>query len=160
MSPQILRYPDFNKELVVTTDASDFACGAILSQRYADGDFPIAYASKTSAKGESYNPIIEKELIAIHWAIEYFRPYLYGRRFKVRTDHRPLVYLFGMKKPTSRLTRIRLDLEEFDFDIEFVPGKTNVGADALSRIVTKSGELKTMCILTVNTKAMTRKKIS
>lgn len=160
MSPQILRYPDFNKEFVVTTDASDFACGAILSQRYADGDFPIAYASKSFTKGESNKPIIEKELIAIHWAIDYFRPYLYGRRFKVRTDHRPLVYLFGMKKPTSRLTRIRLDLEEFDFDIEFVPGKANVGADALSRIITKSEELKTMCILTVNTRAMTRKKIS
>lgn len=65
-----------------------------------------------------------------------------------------------MKKTTSRLTRIRLDLEEFDFDIEFVPGKANVGDDALSRIVTKSEELKTMCILTVNTRAMTRKKLS
>lgn len=155
LSPQILKYPDFTKEFIVTTDASDKACGAILSQRFEEGDMPIAYASKSFTKGESNKPIIEKELTAIHWAINYFKPYLYGRRFQVRTDHRPLVYLFGMKNPTSKLTRMRLDLEEFNFDVVFVPGKANVGADALSRIIISSEQLKAMTVLVVNTRAMT-----
>lgn len=76
-----MKYPDFTKPFIVTTDASDVACGAILSQQYAEGDLPVGYASKAFTKGERNKPIIEKELIAIHWAIEYFKPYLYGRRF-------------------------------------------------------------------------------
>lgn len=157
ISPTILRYPDFQKEFIVTTDASDVACGAILSQKHGLDDLPIAYASKSFTKGERNKPTIEKELTAIHWAVNHFKSYLYGKRFTVRTDHKPLVYLFSMKNPTSKLTRMRLDLEEFDFDIEFVSGKCNVGADALSRIPSKSEELKDLSILTVNTRAMTRK---
>ena len=153
LSPKILQYPDFSKDFILTTDASDVACGAILSQQYGNSDLPIAYASKSFTKGEKSKPVIEKELTAIHWAIDYFKSYLYGRRFKVRTDHRPLVYLFGMKQPTSKLTRMRLDLAEYDFDIEYLPGKTNVGADALSRIPTTSEELKSL-LLVVNTRSM------
>lgn len=156
LSPRILQYPDFTRDFILTTDASDVACGAILSQLHGNCDLPIAFASKSFTKGEKSKPVIEKELTAIHWAIDYFKPYLYGRRFKVRTDHRPLVYLFGMNKPTSKLTRMRLDLEEYDFDIEYLPGKANVGADALSRIPTKSEDLKSM-ILVVNTRSMTNK---
>lgn len=160
MSPQILRYPDFSKKFILTTDASDIACGAVLSQMYENGDFPVAFASKSFTPGERNKPIIEKELTAIHWAVNYFTPYLYGNRFLVRTDHRPLVYLFNMKNPTSKLTRMRVDLEEFNFDIEFVAGKANVCADALSRIAipTTSEQLKTLSVLMVNTRAMARKK--
>lgn len=156
LSPRILQYPDFSKDFILTTDASDVACGAILSQLHGNCDLPIAFASKSFTKGEKSKPVIEKELTAIHWAIDYFKPYLYGRRFKVRTDHRPLVYLFGMNKPTSKLTRMRLDLEEYEFDIEYLPGRANVGADALSRIPTKSEDLKSL-VLVVNTRSMTKK---
>lgn len=77
---------------------------------------------------------IEQELTAIHWAVLHFRPYLYGRKFLIRTDHRPLVYLFSIKNPTSKLTRMRWDMEEYDFSIEYIKGKSNVVADAFSRI--------------------------
>lgn len=123
-------------------DASDMSCGAVQSQITDGNDFPVAFASKSFTPGEKNKPIIEKELTAIHWAIKYFKPYVYGRKFKVRTDHRPLVYLFGMKNPSSKLNRMRLDLEEFDFEIEFLAGKANVAADALSRIIIDSDELK------------------
>ena len=96
-------------------------------------------------------------MTAIHWTINYFKAYLYGRKFIVKTDHRPLVLLFGMKDPTSKLTRIRLDLGEYDFLIEYIKGKANVGADALSGIVTTSDELKQLGVLMVNTRSMTRK---
>lgn len=153
----ILQYPDFNKQFILMTDASDIACGAVLSQQFENSELPIAFASKPFTKGEKNKPVVLKELTAINWAINYFKPYLYGKKFVVRTDHRPLVFLFGMKNPNSKLTNMRLDLEEFDFVVEYIQGKTNVIADALSRIVTTSEELKNINILKVNTRAMTRK---
>ena len=157
LKPTILQYPDFEKTFILTTDASDFACGAVLSQNFDTNDLPISFASRTFTKGEANKHIIEKELAAIHWAIMHFRSYLYGRKFVVRTDHRPLIYLFGMKNPSSKLTRMRLDLEEFDFEIEFVPGKSNVVADALSRIMLDSNKLKEMTMLQVQTRSMQSK---
>ena len=111
MSPQILQYPDFAKPFCITTDASKQACGAVLSQEYDGKQLPISYASKSFTKGESNKSTIEQELTAIHWAIQYFRPYIYGKHFLVKTDHRPLTYLFSIKNPSSKLTRMRLDLE-------------------------------------------------
>lgn len=134
ISPQILQYPDFSKEFYITTDASGFACGAVLSQKYEDKQLPIAYGSRAFTKGEINKATIEKELAAIHWAITFFRPYVYGRKFFVKTDHRPLTYLFSMRNPSSKLMRIRLDLEEYDFEVEYIAGKENYIADALSRI--------------------------
>ena len=78
----------------------------------------------------------------------HFKHYLYGTKFTVKTDHRPLVYLFGMKNPSSKLTRMRLDLEEFDFTVEFVKAKQNVVADALSRIKITSDEIKSINVIT------------
>lgn len=134
LHPNILQYPDFSKSFILTTDASKEACGAILSQEYGEDDLPIAYASKSFTKGEINKSTIEKELTAIHWAIKYFKPYLYGRKFIVKSDHRALIYLFSLKDPSSKLARMRLDLEEFDFEIQYIKGKDNVAADALSRI--------------------------
>lgn len=141
-----MQFPDFNKKFILSTDASNLACGAVLSQMHNDAELPVAFASKKFTKGESNKPTIEQELTAIHWAINHFRPYLYGRRFLVKTDHRPLVYLFSMKEPFSKLTRMRMD-----FDIEYVKGKGNIGPDALSRIVVNSEELKSLSILIVQT---------
>ena len=156
LSPRILKYPDFNKSFILTTDASNIACGAVLSQDYNGQELPIAFASKAFNKAETKKPTIMQEMIAIHWAIDHFKPYLYGRKFIVKTDHRPLVYLFGMKEPTKKLTQMRLDLEDYDFEIHHIKGKDNVGADALSRIVT-SEDLKNKTILMVHTRAMTSK---
>ena len=86
---------------------------------------PISFASRAFTKGESNKAVIEQELAAIHWAIEYFKPYIYGRKCLVKSDHRPLTYLFAMKNPSSKLTRMRLDLEEYDFEIEYIKGKEN-----------------------------------
>lgn len=157
MSEPILKFPNFKKEFVLITDASKVACGAILAQCYDNVDLPIAFASKAFTKGESNKSTIEQELTAIHWAVTYFRPYLLGRKFIIKTDHRPLVYLFSMKNPSSKLTRMRLDLEEFEFTVIYVQGRLNVGADALSRIQIDSETLKQMTILRVTTRAMVRK---
>lgn len=72
--------------------------------------------------------------MAIIWATKQFRPYLLGRKFKIITDHRPLVWLNSLKEPNSKLIRWRLKLEEFNYTVEYKKGCQNVVADALSRI--------------------------
>lgn len=133
-SAPVLAYPDFSKPFKVTVDACDKACGAVLSQDHDGHDKPITYISRTFKKGEVNKPIIGKELLAIHFAVTVLRPYVYGHEFTVYSDHKPLLYLYKMKNPSSRLTRIRLELEEYKFEIIHIPGKENVVADALSRI--------------------------
>ncbi|CAK1595436.1 unnamed protein product [Parnassius mnemosyne] len=101
----ILQYPDFNKEFILTTDASNVAIGAILSQGPIGSDKPVCYASRTLNESEVNYSTIEKELLAIVWATKYFRPYLFGRTFKILTDHKPLQWVMNLKEPNSRLTR-------------------------------------------------------
>lgn len=151
ITPPVLQYPDFSStnQFIVQTDASGYAIGAILSN--ADSR-PVAYASRSLNKAERNYPTIEKELLAIVWAVKHFRPYLYGRTFKIITDHKPLVYLFSQKDPSSRLLKFRLCLEEYDYVIEYVKGKENAAADALSRVTMTSQELKEisdcLCVMT------------
>lgn len=125
----ILIRPDFSKLFTVTTDASKFAIGAILSQ---DGK-PVCYASRTLNPSETNYSVTEKELLAIVWAVKYFRPYLFGRHFKIKTDHRPLKWLDNLKEPNSKLIRWKLLLSEYDYEIDYIQGKENKVADALSR---------------------------
>ena len=132
-SEPLLQYPDFNKPSVVTTDASDFALGAVLSQGQIGRDLPIAYASRTLDKAETNYSTTEKELLAIVFAVKHFRPYLYGHKFTLVTDHRPLLWLNGLKDPVSRLARWKIKLTEFDYDIVYKRGIANSNADALSR---------------------------
>lgn len=129
----ILQYPDFTKPFALTTDASNFAIGAILSQGDIGEDLPVAYASRSLNNAECNYSTTEKELLAIVWATHHFRPYLYGQKFKIVTDHRPLTWLFNCKDPSSRLIRWRLKLEEYDYEICYKPGRVNANADALSR---------------------------
>lgn len=128
----LLQYPNFNKEFVLTTDASNFAIGGILSQGEVGHDLPVAYASRTLNKSEGNYSTTEKELLAILWGVKHFRPYLYGRKFKIVTDHKPLTWLFNCKDPGGRLIRWRLKLQEYDYEIIY-KGKLNSNADALSR---------------------------
>lgn len=130
----ILQYPDFSKEFILTTDASNVALGAILSQGPIGSDKPISYASRTLADNELNYSTIEKELLAIVYATKYFRPYLFGRQFKIVTDHKPLEWLLNLKEPSSRLTRWSLKLSQYTFKVVYKKGKWNTNADALSRV--------------------------
>lgn len=130
----LLQFPDFKKPFILTTDASNFAIGAVLSQGPLGSDKPVAYASRTLSDTEGRYSTIEKELLAVIWAVKHFRPYLYGNKFIIYTDHRPLAWLYSLKEPNSKLTRWRLRLEEYDFDIRYKKGPQNTNADALSRI--------------------------
>lgn len=135
LSSNILIYPDYEKQFILTTDASKYAVGAVLSQGPIGSDRPIAFASRTLTVSEENYSTIEKELLAIDWACKYFRPYLFGRKFILYTDHKPLTYALNLKDPHSKLIRYKLRLEEFDYEMKYRPGKQNVVADGLSRIV-------------------------
>lgn len=132
IEPPVLKYPDLNRPFILTTDASDYSLGAILSQVYSQGEFPIAYASRSLGKSERNYSVIEKEMLAIYWAVNNFRPYLYGRKFTVVTDHKPLVG--NLTKVPNRILKWNLKLSEYNYDMVHKSGKQNTNADALSRI--------------------------
>uniref|UniRef100_A0A2H8THY5 RNA-directed DNA polymerase n=1 Tax=Melanaphis sacchari TaxID=742174 RepID=A0A2H8THY5_9HEMI len=133
-SKPILKYPDFTKPFILTTDASNKALGAILSQGEIGQDLPISYASRTLNKSENNYSTTELECLAIIFGVKQFRPYLYGRKFIILSDHRPLTWLFNLKNPLSKLARWRIQLEEYDYEIRYKPGVQNSNVDALSRM--------------------------
>jgi len=104
----ILQFPDFDKEFQLTTGASDFAIGAVLSQ----GDKPISFLSRTLSKaGENYT-VNKKEMLAIVWALKALRNYLYGRaKIKIFPHHQPLTYSLSSWNGNSRVKRWKAYLE-------------------------------------------------
>lgn len=125
-----MTYPDFSKSFTLTTDASNIALGSVLSQN----NKPIAFHSRTLNTAERNYSTIEKELLAIIDSCKHFRPYLFGQKFTIETDHKPLVWLFSLKEANQRLARWKLRLEEYEFEIIHKKSKENKVADALSRI--------------------------
>ena len=126
----VLRYPDFDKVFHITSDASNTAVGAVLSQE----QHPISNFSRTLNSAEQNYSTIEKELLGIIEACRYFRPYVYGRKFIIETDHKPLTWLWSLKTPNIRLIRWRLKLEEYNYEIKYKKGCENKVANVLSRI--------------------------
>ena len=143
IKPPILRYPDFTRDFIIDTDASGFGVGSVLGQvqivQGEEKEVVIAYASKHLSKSQVNWSTEEKECFAILHATKVFYPYLYGRRFQVRSDNRALQWLKTRKNPTGRIARWALRLQEFDMDIQYRPGKAHQNADSLSRIPNESG---------------------
>ena len=120
----ILKYPDFEKQFKLNTDASQYAIGAVLLQE----NHPVAYASRTLNNHEIRYSTTEKELLAVVWAVKYFRPYLYGKEFELRTDHQALKWLHTKylgKDLNPRIQRWILSLGEHNIKIEYLKGKEN-----------------------------------
>ena len=136
-----LAYPDYSEDagmLEVYTDASGFCMGGCLMQAQIVNGMEkkrvIAYVSKAFNKAEKKYSTIERELAALRFCLKSLRPFLYGIKFVVKTDHQPLVYLQRMKLVDSRMARTIEDLSDFNFEIEYLPGEKNVIADLMSRM--------------------------
>ncbi|XP_063595779.1 uncharacterized protein LOC134772669 [Penaeus indicus] len=114
-------------------NASDTGLGAVLLQNVDNVLMPIAYASRKLSDSEGRYAVIEREALAIVWAIKKFWCYLYGREFVLQTDQQPLTYIRNMKNSNGRLMRWSLALQSYAFTIEYIRGQDNVGADILSR---------------------------
>ena len=131
----VLILPDPKLPFVVHTDASGFAVGAVLMQDQGKGLQPIAYLSKKMQPAETRYPTHEQELLAIICALKSWRPYLYGAKFTVMTDHKSLHDFKTQPRLSGRQTRWKDVIAEYNFEIEYVEGKSNVVADGLSRRV-------------------------
>ena len=131
----ILAFPDHRRPFILDTDASDVGIGAVLSQVQDDGvERVIAYASRVLTKAERRYCVTRKELLAVVTFVQYFRPYLLGSKFTLRTDHGSLRWLWNFKEPQGQLARWLEKLQEFDFSIEHRRGRSHGNADALSRL--------------------------
>ena len=131
-SAPCLALPDPDGEFEVTTDASEDAkaVGAVLTQN----GHPVAYES-TKLNSHQFNyPVHDKEMCAIMHALERWRSFLFGRYFKVYTDHRSLVHFKTQSNLNQRQLRWQEKTADYDMEILYKPGKENVVADALSRI--------------------------
>ena len=85
-------------------------------------------------RAEAYYTTSEKELLAIIWVTKYFRPYLYGLKFEIDNDHKPLVWVLNVKNPGSLLMQRRIQLAGYEYEIVHKRGSQNTNANALSRI--------------------------
>ena len=133
-SAPILCYPDFDREFILQTDASDVGLGAVLSQIDKSGnEHVVAYASKTLSPREKNYSTTEKEAFAIQFGTQHFRVYLLGRKFTISTDHSALSWLHSVE-PKGRIARWLMDLQEFDFEVKHRAGRVHNNADALSRL--------------------------
>lgn len=139
-SPQLTNpHPDW--EYVLDTDASTTAIGAVLLQRDQQGILhPVRFGSRRLSPSERNWPIYELEGFAIVFFVLSYRPYLIGRHFTIRSDHKPLQWLWKIDKP--RLARWSMALQQFDFTIVYNPGTAQEHVDIFTRDVeyTKADE--------------------
>ena len=130
----IMAKPDWNKEFEIICDASDYAMGAVLGQK-ADKMFrAIYYSSKTFNEAKENYSTIEKEMLAMVFACEKFRPYILGSHVIIHMDHAAIKYLMAKKEAKPRLIRWVLLLQEFDLEIKDKKGCDNVIANHLLRV--------------------------
>ncbi|OMH78867.1 Transposon Tf2-11 polyprotein [Zancudomyces culisetae] len=128
----ILGFPDWNEELVLTTDASVIGIGAVLSQVVQGEERVIEYASHSTNKAEQNYSKSHLEALAVVWSVKKFKYYLWGRKFRIKTDHKSLLQIFNGTELTGRIARWAMILWCYDYEIEHLPGRLNP-ADMLSR---------------------------
>ena len=139
-SAPVLILPDPHKTFEVFCDASKQGLGCVLMQEKK----VVAYASRQLRPHEINYPTHDLELAAIVFALKIWRHYLYGARFEVFSDHKSLRYLFDQKELNMRQRRWMEFLKDYEFELQYHPGKANVVADALSR---KSLHVSSMMII-------------
>jgi len=128
----VLAYPDPALEYILDTDANDQNVGVVLSQVQEGREVVLAHYSKSLSPTEQNYCTTGKELLAVIKSVKHFRTYLYGRRFRLRTDHASSIWLCKRAEPSSQVARSLEILSEFSYRIEHRPGKKHGNADRLS----------------------------
>ena len=147
-SNSLLVHYNPDKPLVLTCDASSYGLGAVLEQECENGMLkPISYASRTLSKSEKNYSQTEKEGLGVVWAVNKFHKYLFGRKFEIWTDHKPLLGLLGENKAvprmaSGRIIRWSLVLSGYDYKLCYKQGCKIPNADCLSRFPLKVNEIE------------------
>ena len=129
----VLSYFDPKKDTVIQSDASMNGLGCALIQ----DDKPVCYASRALTEAESRYSNIERELLAAMWSLEHFNHYIEGSNVTLQTDHKPLVSIWSKSinyTASPRIQRLLLRMSRYNVKLEYIAGRHNVIADALSRI--------------------------
>jgi transposase InsO family protein len=155
-SAPVLQLPDFSKPFLVDCDASSTSFGAVLHQ----GEGPLAFYSRPFAQRHLKLAAYERELIGLVQAVRHWRPYLWGRKFIVRTDHYALKFMLDQWLSTVPQHQWVSKLFGFDFSVEYRPGRLNIVADALSRRDQQEHQLLTLSTPTFQLFAELRKEIN
>ncbi|XP_028176931.1 uncharacterized protein K02A2.6-like [Ostrinia furnacalis] len=151
LGDKVLAHYEEGRPLVLSVDSSAYGLGAVLAHRFPDGERPVSCVSRSLNEAERNYSQIDKEALAIFYGITRHHQYLFGRKFELRTDHKPLSYIFDTKvgipqTAASRLQRWAARLAAYDFTIQFVKSKDNGPADALSRLplAREGGDVKSI----------------
>ena len=132
-SSPVLRLPDFRRQFVISTDASDVALGAILEQVFGHGLQPVAFASRKLNNAESRYSAYKQEILGIIWALDQWRHYfLNAHPIIVTTDHSPLRHLPNPNSVNNRIWKWLSIMQGYQSKIQHIPRKVNP-ADHLLR---------------------------
>lgn len=135
-SAPVLAAPRLDEPFQLQVDASNLGAGAVLLQTGMDGiDHPVSFFSRKFNSYQLNYSIVEKEALALIWALKHFEVYVSGggKPLVVYTDHNPLMFLNSLQNHNQRLKRWCLFLQPFNLNIRHIKGSDNVLADALSR---------------------------
>ncbi|GBG92546.1 hypothetical protein CBR_g55881 [Chara braunii] len=131
----ILIRPDPSKQFILITDWQPEAISAILAQKRNDGrEHVIEYASRTVPDERRNDSAPQGECYAVVWGIQHFHPYLYGQKFRLVTDHEPLLALKNLTNYTGMINRWAVRLQEYDFDIVHRKTERHGNTNGLTRL--------------------------
>ena len=138
----IVAHPQDEGQFILDTDASGTTIGCVLSQVQDGKEKVIAYGSRMLSRTERNYCVTDREQLAVRFFMEYYRQYLLGRKFIVRTDHQALKWLFSLKEPKDWIARWLEIMSAYQFVVEYRPGKKHGNADAMSRRQCNPSECK------------------